>query len=260
MHLTNLDQLFWAAGFLANLALLCVLWYRGRARRFPIFTALVTLCVARTVVLFVVLRYGTDRSYFFTYWLLTTLDMALQLGVVYELTTRVFRPLQTWIYEAKSNFFWILALSIFVAGGLTSMASPPAHSWMQSLATKGNLFAAALMSELFVAMMVLSVIARLPWQTHVARIAQALGAYSLVSVLIETGHCYFGAGVEKPVVLLLSHLRMMLYLGCVLYWMINLWRNEPPSREMPLEMRERLFTLQASLDYDLQILRSPEKL
>ena len=57
---------------------------------------------------------------------------------------------------------------------------------------RGNLFAAALQSELFVAMMALSIDARLPWKTHVAKIAQGLGAYSLLGVLIETGHSYFG--------------------------------------------------------------------
>ena len=102
---------------------------------------------------------------------------------------------------------------------------------MESFATKGNLFAAALQSELFVVMMALSINARLPWKTHVAKIAQGLGAYSLLSVLIETGHSYFGVGRDTSV-LILSHVRMVAYLVCVNYWIINLWRDERPARKM----------------------------
>jgi hypothetical protein len=39
-----------------------------------------------------------------------------------------------------------------------------------------------------------------------------------------------------------------------------LWRKEEPSREMTQEMRERLFTLQRHVAYDLQNLRSRKKL
>jgi hypothetical protein len=131
---------------------------------------------------------------------------------------------------------------------------------MQAFATKGNLFAAALQSELFVAMMALSISARLPWKTHVAKIAQGLGAYSLLAVLIETGHSYFGVGGELPSFLVLSYVRMAAYLVCVNYWIINLWRDERPARRMTSEMREKMFTLQTLVEYHLQDLRSRKKL
>jgi hypothetical protein len=131
---------------------------------------------------------------------------------------------------------------------------------MQAFATKGNLFAAALQSELFVAMMALSMDARLPWRTHVAKIAQGLGAYSLLAVLIETGHSYFGVGRQLPAFLVLSHIRMAAYLVCVNYWIINLWREERPGRRMTSEMREKMFTLQTLVEYHLHDLRSRKKL
>jgi hypothetical protein len=259
MQLTGLDHFFWAAGFFVTLGLLFVLWYRRRARLFPFFTALYTLVVIKTVILYSVLRYGSKNQYFYAYWLLTILDTMLQLCIVYEVTSRVFRP-QAWLHDVRTRFAWIAALSIGVALGLTWLASPPAHTWMQSFATKGNLFAAALMSELFVAMMVLAANARLPWKAHVANIALGLGAYSLISVLIESGHSYFGVGREIPMFVLLSHIRMAAYLCCVIYWIITLWRDERLVREMTAEMRGKMFTLQARVEYDLRDLRSREKL
>jgi hypothetical protein len=260
MRLTSLDFLFWAAGFAEHLALLFVLWYRRRARVFPYFTALITLNVIRTIVLYFVLHNGTKAGYAYTYWWVAVLDVILQLCVVYEVASRVFRPLDIWAADVRSKFVWLLGLSISVALGLTWLESPPVRTWMQGFSTKGNLFTAALQSELFVVMMALSISARLPWRTHVAKIAQGLGAYSLISVLFETGHSYFGMGRELPVFILLSHVRMAAYLGCVSYWIINLWSDERPAREMTGQMRESMFALQVQVEYQLQNLRSRKRL
>jgi hypothetical protein len=260
MHLTGLDFFFWAVSFLENLGLLFVLWYRRRARSFPLFTALALLSVIRTIVLYFVLKYGTAQNYFDVYWSLAILDTLLELGIVYELASRVFRPVGVWARDVRGSFIWMVALSVIVALGLSWLASPPARSWEHSFVTKGTLFAAALISELFVLMMALSISAGLPWRTHVAKIAQGLGAYSLFGLLIDTGRSYFGVGREVPAFVFLSHTRIAAYIICLAYWTVMLWRKEEPSREMTQEMRERLFTLQRRVEYDLQSLRSRKKL
>jgi hypothetical protein len=260
MHLTGLDFFLWAVSFLANLVLLCVLFYRRLAKRFPLFTSLALLCVIRAVVMYFVLNLGSKRSYFITYWSLAVIDTVLELGIVYEIASQVFRPVGVWAQDVRGSFLWMAGLSVTVALGLSWLASPPAHTWEQSFVTKGTLFAAALISELFVLMMALSISATLPWRTHVAKIAQGLGAYSLVSMLIETGHSYFGVGREVRAFVFLSHIRITAYIACVSYWSVMLWRKEEPSREMTQQMRERLFTLQRRVEYDLQNLRSRKKL
>ncbi len=260
MHLTVLDRFFWAAGFLGNLGLLLVLCYRRRAKEFPFFTALVALSPTRTTLLYCVLHYGTERSYFYTYWSLAIIDTMLQFGVVYEISSRVFRPLDVWAQDVRSSFVWLVGLSVSVALGLSSLAGSPARTWVPAVIYKGNLFTATLLSELLVAMMALAVSVRLPWRGHAAGIAKGLGTYSLVTVLIETGHSYFGGGRELPVFAIFSNVRMAAYLCCVSYWIIDLWRDELPGRIMTQEMREKIFTLHARLEYDLQNLRSRNRL
>ncbi len=133
MHLTGLDHFFWAAGFLGNLGLLLVLCYRRRAKEFPFFTALVALNPTRTTLLYCVLHYGTERSYFYTYWSLAIVDTMLQFGVVYEISSRVFRPLDVWAQDVRSSFVWLVGLSVSVALGLSSMAGSPAPSWVPAV-------------------------------------------------------------------------------------------------------------------------------
>jgi hypothetical protein len=57
------------------------------------------------------------------------------------------------------------------------------------------------------------------------------------------------AGSYQP---LLSHVRKAAYLACVNYWIISSWCKERPVRTMAPEMREKMFTLQTLLEYDLE--------
>jgi hypothetical protein len=260
MHLSELDLFFWAAGFIVHLVLLFVLFSRGRARGFPFFTSLILLNVVRTVVLYLVLHYGSKGGYFYTFWSLAILDVMLQLGVVYEVASRVFRPLDVWAPDVRGNFLWLLNLSTTVALVLAWAESPVVHTRVQGLVARGNLFAAALESEILVAMMALSVSARLPWKTHVAKIAQGLGIYSLISVLFETARSYSGVSRLLPSFSLLSHVRMAAYLGCVSWWIVSLYRPERAARTMTAEMREKMFALGSHVAYDLHELQSRKRL
>lgn len=242
-----------------NAGLLFVLCYRRRAGKFPIFTALIAMNVVRTIILYFVLHYLSKITYFRVYWSLLVLDTGLQLAVVYEIARKVFRPLNVWAEDLRSSFVYVLCLSLGIALSLTWLASPVARNWMQAFTTRGNLFAAILLSELFVAMMAFSIHAGIPWRTHVAKIAQGFGTYSLITVLIEGGHTYFGADRESPPFVILSHVRMGAYLGCVAYWIGNLWRDEQPVFRMTAEVREKLFTLQTRVEYYLRDLQSRQK-
>lgn len=93
-----------------------------------------------------------------------------------------------------------------------------------------------------------------------AKIAQGLGAYFLLGVLIEAGPSYFGVCRESPAFIVLSHLRMAVYLACVNYWIISLWRGKRRVRTIAPGIREKMFTLQMRLNYDLEDLRLRKEL
>jgi hypothetical protein len=259
MHLTGLDLLFWAAGLGAHLILLSTLLIRRRFRVFPFFTAFIVANVLRTAALYVVELYGTKASYFYTYWSLALIDTVLQLSVVYEMYSLTFRPLGGWARDLRGAFVWLVTVSIAVAAGLTWLATPHARLWMQVVVIKGSFFSSACMSEFFVGMVVLAVRAGLPWKTHVARISQGLGVYSIIDVLIEAGHSYFGVSRNTQTYVTLSHIRIATYLSCVAYWIIMLWRNAPDSKRLPDHMRGQLIQLQNIVDSDLEMIRARKR-
>lgn len=256
MHLTGLDFLLWAASFVGQSALLFVLWFRRRAPAFPFFTTYITSNVVRTVALYLVLHFGTRAAYFYTFWSLGIVDAVLQLCVVYEISSRIFRPSGWWVRDVRGSGLWLVGVSIATAAGLSWLADPHTRFWTSALIIRGNLFSAVLMSELFVAMIALSVGAGLAWKPHVVKISEGLGLYSVIDFLIEIGHSFFGVTQGTQTYHGLSQMRIVVYIACTGYWIVTLWRDAPPPRELSERMSRELSALNVLVGSQLQSLRS----
>jgi len=259
MHLSGLDQFFWAATFAGHIALLAVLWTRRRAAKFPAFTTLISFYAARTIALYVLLHLvdrHAQRDYFYAYWSMAVVDEMLQVIVFYELARKVFCPTGVWARDVRRAFLWMTGISAIVATVLTSLASPAAPRLIQVVMLRSDFFTSALMSELFVGMMALSAIVGLPWRTHVARIAQGFGVFAVVCVLLYTADNYFGLAQGSRVYDALSLFRRSIYAGCLGYWIVTLWQEAPAPRELPEAMRMQIYTLQRRVEYDLIRIRS----
>jgi hypothetical protein len=257
MHLTGIDLLFWVAGFVAHVVLLLILWIRHRAATFPFFTILIASYVMRTVVLYFTALAGGKHAYLVAYLSLGSVDLTLQLCVVYEMASHVFRPLGNWAPDARIRLAWIVLASIAIAASLTWLSAiPPAHTLLRTILIRGNFFSAVLMTELFAGMIALSVTIRLPWKTHAARIAQGLGFYSFVCILIEAGHSYFGIDHGMRIAADLTYFRMLSYMICAGYWIVMLWLDAPVPKTLPNKMKAQLLTLQSLVEADLQRIRT----
>ncbi len=185
MHLSGFDRFVWAATFFGHILVLLVLFARRRARSFPAFTTYVAENIVTTAVLYFVFNNLSFSTYRYSYWSLGILDEFLQLLVFYELAVHVFCPTGVWARDVRGTIMGIVCVSGVVAFLLTWLANPTARLPIQAFILRSNFFSAALMSELFVGTIVLSATAGLPWKTHVARIAQGLGAYSVFCVAMD---------------------------------------------------------------------------
>jgi len=241
VHLTRLDFFLWAFTFVEDFVLLAVLWRFKRAARFPVFTGLIAFDIVQTIAGYLIQHFGSSLTYFYAYWSFGLLDVVLQLGVAYELCACVFRPLGPWAPDVKRSFAFLIAISLFVASVLTWLASPPTRYVRSAIVIRGDFFASALMSELFVAMIVLSVTMGLPWRTHVAQLTQGFGAYSIFGIVVDAAHTYFGT--VGPAYARISRIRISLYCVCLAYWILAMIQDEPEPR-MPDSLRAELLALQ----------------
>ncbi len=254
MHLTGAILFFWAAGLTAHIVLLFVLLGRQRAGTFPAFTTLIAVNILNSVVLYQVAVHGSKHAYFVAYFAFAILDLILQLSVTYELARRVFCPTGTWASDIRNGFFVLVLGSIAIALALACLPSPPEKTVLGMLLDRGNLFSSALQCELLVGMIAFSSTAGLPWNTHVARIAQGLGFYSLLGLMTEAAHNILVRNTTAYASM--TYLRMSTYLFCVSYWIVMLWLPAPAPQGLPEEARRQLFTLQRRVEYDLRKLRA----
>jgi hypothetical protein len=254
MHLTGTILLFWAAGLTAHGLLLVVLCTRHRVKTFPIFTALIGTNIVNSIALYEIALHGTKHSYFIAYFSFAILDLALQLSVTYELASDTFCPTGTWAPDVRKGFLILVLASIVIAAILACLPAPPERILLGTLLDRGSLFSSALQCELLVGMLAFSATASLPWKTHVARIAQGLGFFSLISLLTEAGHSVLARNTVAFESL--TYVRMTTYLLCASYWIVMLWLEAPAPQELPEETRRQLFTLQRRVEYDLRKLRA----
>lgn len=255
MIVTGFDRFVWAATFYGQVVLAFVLFVRGRAKAFPVFTAYIVQGIAATVVNYLVFLRLSQFAYFYTYWSLAVVDEIFQFLVFCELAFHVFCPTGRWAADVRRTFFGLISVSVVSVLLLTCLSHPEFPRLIQRLAMRSNFFSAMLMSELFVGTLVLSVTAGLPWKTHAARIAQGLGAFSLVCVakdILSNGTGVAGTTTLYP---RLAHIQVVSYLVCEVFWIVTLWVEAPAPRELPESMRTQIYTLQKQVQSDLLRIR-----
>ena len=256
MHLSGFDLFVWAATFCGDILLLAVLLVRNRSGSFPAFTTFIAENIATIVILYFVLHHLSFDTYRHCYVVLGIVDEILQVFVLYELAVHVFCPTGVWAPDVYKTFIGLACISGLIALFLTWLAHPTSKLWIQTFVLRSNFFSAVLMSELFVCMLVLSTTAGLPWKTHVARIAQGLGTYSILCVAKDILINYYGLKQHAHFYTELSHLRALTYLGCELFWIVMLWQEAPAPRELPESMRIQIYTLQKRVEHDLIRIRA----
>jgi hypothetical protein len=256
MHLSGFDRFAWAASFIGQILILFVLLVRHRARSFPIFTIYMAVQIGMTLVLYPISYHYPLATYRHWYWALSILCEIFDLLVIYEIAVSVFCPTGKWAQDVRRIFIAWASGSVIVALLLAWTAQPAAPRPIQTFILRNFLFCAVLSSELFVGMVFLSSTVGLPWKTHVARIAQALGAYSILTVILSVITDFVGLAHQQHTYIELSRVRNAFYLACEVYWIVMLWADAPAPRELPEAMRAQIYSLQRQVENDLIRIRS----
>ena|SRR5215469_4701046 len=253
MNFSFLDNVLWAAAFVANVALLLVLVRKERWREFPVFTSWIMFQVLLNFALFSIYRYGSARLYEIVYWSSVVLDFALQIGVVFEMARIVLRPTGTWLRDARSRFLLFGSLGALLAAGIAFVVHPSAYGSLDAWEIRGNLFTSMCICELFLVMMMSANRLGLQWNHHVMGLSRGLTAWAMVSFCVDALQGLLG---RAPVFTMLDQTRNIAWIGAVIYWSVIFWK--PQAERLPLSpaMQKYLIELHARVQYDLDKVQS----
>ena len=122
---------------------------------------------------------------------------------------------------------------------------------------RGDLFVSLMVSEIFTVVLITSQRQGLHWRSHVMSIGYGLMVWAVFGLVLGLLHGYWGRHVHYVGV---EHVRMLVYLTILIYWIIALWRDEPEKEQPPTEMRDAILHLTDRVSYDLaKVLGTREK-
>ena len=230
------EYLLWAYGFLQNLALLLVLLCRGRARSFPVFTALIAFGTLRTITLFLVYRVvGRHHGYALIYWWAAGLDLLLQAAVVYEIAKNTLYRSSEWIPGTKVRFLRFASAAPVIGLLLALSMTPAARNGPDAWDARANLFITATMCVMVSAVMTVSRQTGVGWNRLVLRYSAGLAVWSIASFITGTLHAYWRTIDDFSV---LENCIKIVYLLVTLYWIVIFWCTDSERFEEGSELSD----------------------
>ncbi len=252
MSTTTLQNILWAAGFLGHAALLAVLFGRSRWRIFPIFTSMIAYQIVVSLALFLISRHGSHQAYSLAYWGLALGDYGFQVALVFEIARHVFRSTGTWVRDARKDLILWSTIGILLTAGFCFALSPPAVKGLDLWAFRATLFTSLLTCELFVWVSAAANRLGLRWRSQVMTLGAGLAAWAVIAVTGDVAH--FANGWRKEL-LIFDQIRMYVYLGVLLFWIVSFWQPAEEQAPAPPGLNDYLLGLHRQVRQDLTVLR-----
>ncbi|MFZ1083386.1 MAG: hypothetical protein WAN35_00320 [Terracidiphilus sp.] len=242
-----LQRVVWTLTFAALLVLLVVILGRGRAHRFPCFTAIIALTALRLMV--EVLLGGRVGKIPFSFTVLSMADLAVlvNLLVLVELARRAFTGLHRPLWIVNSAGLALVASGVVVVWGPWPVWKDLAVGTllgklylMQLMMQKGEMLVALLTVGLGVLVLLFGRQFKVGWRSHTLMIVLGLAMVSAVSLAFQGGlqiavlsrHIHSQADFDK-IRVVLSSAQQVVFLAALLWWISWLWLDEPDAAASP---------------------------
>ncbi len=248
MKVSFVAALLWAVSFVLNAALLFVLLYRKRYRVVPWFTAWIAFESVYTIACFIAFRFGSKALYKEVYWSCAFIELLLEIAVVLEIAATVLRRSGRWIEGARVRLLVAGAVAPAVAFLMAWFMTPAAETKLDAWDARASLFTTLLICLLFTSIMAASQQLGLAWRSHVMREGYGMTVWVLAAFVTDTLHAYWRTAGSFSA---LEHVRMVFYLGSLVYWTVAFWIPEKAPTVLSSDMLERMKALGLPLEYDV---------
>jgi hypothetical protein len=257
VHISQISWILIALAAIAALVQLLVARILVKRKLRSEFTIFFTYCCFGIVIVAVGMAgyaFSSNSQYFYVYWVLSFLYMALEFGIMYEIFVNALKPYSALIDLGKMLFRWAGVFLLFAAV-LTAMAT--------SGSTSNKCLCAVALVERSMRLMQCGFLLLffflerrlgLSWRNHNATIAIGMGATAAMDLSVSylsTHYPGWGSG--------LSMVNSVFYIGVLLFWASALALPEPgrksvldsPSRLIFQRWNEALLTYSARGDFAL---------
>lgn len=237
MKFTSAEFVIWAACLFGEAALALILIIRGGIRSFRFFSGWIFFLLLRDVTLFELHRREMDDAYSWVYWNSQIPELALVIGIAWDIVGQVLRYEGKWIWGVKKPFILSALGAVTLAVLMTAALHPVYPHTFVGWLYPSNLFCSVLILELGVAVIITASRSRLTWRNRVNGLSTGWMIWSFVMFLAEAARSYYP---HSRIDWYLGQVRLYAFFVAVLYWMLVFWRRDPERKPMPAEMRAAL--------------------
>jgi len=218
----SVDYLLAAAGLVGHVALLVLILRRRLLTRLPAFAILIAFYLLRSALL---LAPQLTRESPATYWVLIYLDPGLQILLILALAVGARRITGGTIGRLRI-ILMALAMIVLACVGAWFLGSS-SHYSPRNLSLKLSMFVSLLWIE--AALGLAAMLRRSDWQTKRLPLGIAFGfaTYAVANILTELVHMRFMLSRQPSLYTGLSLFRVIVYLSCLAWWFVLLWRDRP---------------------------------
>lgn len=189
MQHSFIDIAIWLLAFVGEVILLATLIFFRHSRSFPLFTALIALTALRDVLLFPIYRYCSKDAYFIAYWSSAIPNYFLQFGILYEIARNIFSSDKKSIPDWAARRLWALVpLSILATASIITNTKFTSHRWINNFVDSVDLTITILQTLLFLSIVAISGILKMPWKSPVQKIVTGLAIFSLIDLVSSYGY------------------------------------------------------------------------
>jgi hypothetical protein len=207
---------------------------RKLVSEFSIFFSYCCFGVFVTVVGIAGYAFSSSSQYFYLYWVLSFLYIALEFGIMYEIFVNALKPYSALIDLGKMLFRWAGVFLLFAAV-LTALATSGSSS--------GRCIAAIAVAERSMRLMECGFLLLffflerrlgLSWRNHNASIAIGMGTTAAVDLTVSYLSAHYPAWLDP-----LNMVNSLFYIGVLVFWASALALPQPGQKSV-LESPSRL--------------------
>jgi hypothetical protein len=214
----NIASHMWLVGGILLIVTIALLYKRGLHRDFPWFFRYLLLVLVRSPILFAI-RMMDSTAYFYTYWILEAVTVAVSFLVIFEVYRHVLRSSTL---NIRPSTFFTLCVGLFAAAAATALVIEVTDGPALLRAIFVLTRTVRIMQVcLFVLLLIGSLFFNFYWQSVPFGVALGYGIYATTEMLVATFRSSLGPAGD----LIFAVTKVFSYQVAVLIWILYIYRH-----------------------------------
>ncbi len=250
LTLSWLDSVLWLGGFIVETTLVLVLVFRKQLKGLSVFMPFIAYGSVKTIICFLVSRYGTRNEYFWVYWIGSFGSDPIEYWLLAQIVRDALRPLKIWGRSIQRSMqMWGATILVTAALLAAGVGGPPGAKPVDLWQIRVSLFSETIMCCMLAVLATTLVSHGSLGRPHLVAISRGLIIWSFSGLISAFVQSIVGWNHHTEI---LNYIQEFLYVGVEVYWIVVFWSPEKQRPPLPPEAIAFMQALHNQVQLDIQ--------